>query len=506
MELEWYLKVADKEVGPLSAGQLKAMADRGQIKPGDPVRRGSDGRWVAAGAVKGLLPAEASSADAAPAPATPDGKKPDSPPARSPKKPVAQPAAPASGQLPVTQPVPARRDTASSSKRSSAGIQIDAGDDTLVSRYGGRRGAAAGEPKTKRRKNDRIVIALAVTLVGLIVVGGALVLSRTGAGGGGEKTEAEAGDARRDEKPTGEDGEEDREVIIPGLADYLGEPEPEASAEAEPESSADAWTDASTSSAECGDVRVKIAAAEVGRPRLIRRGSQRGARPKTEYLSLKLELFNNDQTKKLDYTSWNLTRTGVRLVDEHDNEYAMKSFAAQGLEIDGQVEGGKGSLYPQETTQDMLVFEKPAKRAERLRLELPAIAFGQSGSLKFEILASMIAVAEEPAQASSPAGAAPGERAPGREVPAISRAIAELDTKDGSATGDEPPAAAGEKPPEDGIPIPGVTGEESEGEEAGESFSDDPKFQKAYEELRRQQQKEEGQADEPRRGRRRRKP
>ena len=63
---------------------------------------------------------------------------------------------------------------------------------------------------------------------------------------------------------------------------------------------------------------------------------------------------------------------------------------------------------------------------------------------------------------------------------------------------------AKEQTAEGGIPIPGVTGEEGEGEEEGTSFADDPKLQKAYEELRSQQQ--EAGADEGRRERKRKKP
>lgn len=55
MATEWYLKLADRELGPFTADQLKAMAERGQIAPFDPVRRGEQGGWVAAGCVKGLL-------------------------------------------------------------------------------------------------------------------------------------------------------------------------------------------------------------------------------------------------------------------------------------------------------------------------------------------------------------------------------------------------------------------------------------------------------------------
>ena len=523
MEVEWYLKVADKEVGPLSARQLKAMADRGQITPGDPIRRGSEGRWDPAGRVKGLLPTGASSAGGAPAQPAPEvSRKAETPPVQPQARPVsqqrpgvvptAQPAGAAPGQIPRAQPVQAVRDTPGSAGRAAGGIQIDAGDDTLVSRYAGRRSATPAQPEKKHRRNHLIVVALAVTLVALIALAAALVLSRAGTGDRDEKPRAEASEVKIEEEAAVESEEENEEAVMQGLADYLGELSAETSSKAGPEPpTAQGWTDASTSSAECGDVTVKIAAAQLGRPRLIRRSTDRGARPKNDYLSLKLDLFNKSKTKKLDYTSWNVGRTGVRLVDEHGNEYAIKSFAGQGLEIDGQVEGGKGSLYPEEVTRDVLVFEKPAKRAERLRLELPAAAFGENDTLKFEIPVSMIAVAEEPGEDLGAGegselagrGAPQGEVSPGREVPAISRAIAEMDAEAGAAEGSDQRVAPGEaaegETADAPIAIPGVSGEADEDEEEGESFADDPKLQKAYEELRRQQQKEG--AAEGRRGR-----
>jgi hypothetical protein len=494
MELQWYLKVADKEVGPLSARQLKTMADRGQITPGDPIRKGSEGRWVPAGTVKGLLPAAPSPSSASPGGQASETKEPDAPSAPAQPQSVPQQQARA---VPVAQPV--------APAPASGGVHIDAGDDTLVSRYAGRRGGKPAHPKKRGRRDHVIVIALAVALVVLIAAGVGLMLWRSGPDESAAKPQAEAGEANVDEDAA--NASQTMQVDIPGLAEYLGEPSPEGTEAAEPEPTAsEKWTDASTSSAECGDVTVKIAAAEIGRPRLIGRSSQRAARPKTDYLTLTLELSNRHQTKKLEYTSWNVQRNGVSLVDEHANQYRMKSFANQGLEIDGQMEGGKGSLYPQESTQDMLVFEKPAQSAERLRLELPAGAFGGSGSLRFEIPASMIAVAEDPQEgevSQRAVGVKQGEVAPGREVPAISRAIAEIDSEGAPAQDAEDPNVTAEVPDE-GIPIPGVTGEEGEEEEEGPSMADDPEFQEAYEKLRRQQQEAGADEDRPKRKRRKR--
>ena len=488
MELEWYLKVADKEVGPLSARQLKAMAERGQITPGDPIRRGSEGRWVPAGTVKGLLTTPPSEAGASPSGQAQEAKKPEAPSAGPQPQSVPRRQ---SGALPVARPVAAARAPA------SGGVHIDAGDDTLVSRYAGRRSSKPTHPKKEPRRDKTIVVALTVTLVGLVAVGAGLMLWPRGSDDGTDKAQAEAGDADREAASQG--AEKKQEVFIPGLAEILGEPTPEGGEQAEPGLPASPkWTDASTSPAECGDVTVKIAAAEIGRPRLVGRSSPRAARPKTDYLTLALELSNRNETKKLEYTSWNLQRTGVSLVDEHGNQYRMKSFASQGLEIDGQVEGGKGALYPREVTKDVLIFEKPAKSAERLRLELPAAAFEGTGSLRFEIPVSMIAVAEEPAAGpggiGAQSGGEPGEVAPGREVPAISRAIAEMDAEGQSAT---------EETPEVAIPIPGVTGEEGE-EEEGTSLADDPKMQEAYQKFRRQQQEAAAEEKPPKRKRKKR--
>jgi hypothetical protein len=56
MAAEWFYKVADREIGPLAVPQLKAMAQRGSLRPEDLVRRGTEGKWLPAGRIKGLFP------------------------------------------------------------------------------------------------------------------------------------------------------------------------------------------------------------------------------------------------------------------------------------------------------------------------------------------------------------------------------------------------------------------------------------------------------------------
>ena len=186
--------------------------------------------------------------------------------------------------------------------------------------------------------------------------------------------------------------------------------------------------------------------------------------------ALKLELVSADPAKKREYTSWNRPDAGVRLVDNQENACATKSFAGRGLEIDGQLAGGKASLDGDRATSDVLLFEKPSPDATRLRLELPAAAFGEVGSVKFEIPMAMITVETDAEEKPEKIGAMSDERVATQE-PAMA------DEDDGGP-----------------IAIPGMTDEPSmdeedasmEDEDDGFSFSDDPKLQKAGDDLRRQ--------------------
>jgi len=474
MESEWYLKVADKEVGPLTPRQLKSMADRDQISPYDPVRLGIDGHWVPASSVRGLLPPAASGGkpDAEPKPGTEPkpatgGKPADAPTATLPgtalpgipmAQPVARPVAP-----PVARPVAAML-TPQASDASSPGLfAVEAGEDTLVSRYAGRHhGWTAGSHK--RRKQEALIVAGVMVLMALSAVSAAVMLLGKGATSTSRGPKP-ADNVSRDVEP------EHEEVVIPGLAEYLGEvgldgaDSPFGSAASgrprSESSAAGSWTDASTSSAECGDVSVKITSAEIDRPRLTSRSSGMAARATKDYLCVKLELGSRNQDKELEYRSWSVEGAGVTLVDDRGTRYPMKSFAPRGLEIDGQIEGGKVSLLPGQVTQEMLVFERPATGAARLRLQLPASAWGDEGSLKFEIPISMIAVADAP-QESGLGGASD---------------LAAEGTAEGRAA-PEPGTAQATQPVYDRgpIPIPGVTGEPSREAADDASSGDEPKL------------------------------
>jgi len=469
VEVEWFLKTGDKEVGPLSARQLKAMALKGKISKFDAVRRGSDGRWVPASSVKGLLPTGESSAESRQPDRTPVAPQTAPQPRTQPELlPAAEPPGPVTGTVPVAipiaQPVVSTPDASGAQPAPLGQFHIDTSADTPASRVADRRGGTLADSKTRRR-NNLIVVVVAVSVVVLGAVGAGVLLSRKGPGTASKDAHA----ASNEPSPQRREEREREPVVIRGLDEFLGEAGPKGTEEGESAAAASEWTDASTSSIECGDVTVKIASARIGRPRLIRGSSGPVGRPKSDCLWLTLELRNTNQTKKFEYTSWNVGQKGVRLVDDHGKEYPVKSFANQGLEIEGQVEGGRASLSSEEATEDVLLFERPAKSAKSLRLELPSAAFGETGNLKFEIPVAMIA---RPAESE--------EQLKHGEPSKLAHA-------------DVPPEAAKDRHAGEGadggpIAIPGVSYEANDDDAF--SFADDPKLQKAREELRRQRAEE----------------
>jgi hypothetical protein len=425
---EWYLKLEDEELGPLTGGELKAMAREGKISPYTPVRRGEGADWVPANRVRGLLPETGSPERKAGAPirrAKPLEEPPgDVPSAEFPK---VTPGAEAPGPSPSGQ----------------------SGSDT----------------PDPRPRLVRLALFVMVAVVVLSAIGTAIFLWKS------EKEltigavfffRQEKKDAAADGTPA-QEGSEPPEIVVEGLAEFLGRPEPQVEASPEP-SDAGEWTDASKSAIERGNVSVKIASARVARPKLVQRASDRTARPRRLYLVIRLELCNNDQTKGREYQSWSVLGDDVRLVDDRDNAYAMKSFLSQGFEIDGQPADGKMVLEPEVVASDLLLFERPTGDASPLRLELPAGALGEEGSLKFEIPVSMFAKAAKPADKA--AGAEPDEL---------------------SADAEEAMAAMEEGGP---IAIPGLPLEDEDDDEDDFSFADDPKLQKARRDLRRQSQRD----------------
>ncbi len=55
MASEWFVQVRGTEVGPLGAGELRQLARQRRFATTDLVRKGKDGRWIAAAEIEGLF-------------------------------------------------------------------------------------------------------------------------------------------------------------------------------------------------------------------------------------------------------------------------------------------------------------------------------------------------------------------------------------------------------------------------------------------------------------------
>lgn len=177
----WYCKIADQEVGPLSADQLRALASQGRISPNDPIRREGMDSWAPAGSVKGLFPPSNSATNAAAKP-LPRAKPLVAKPLRA-SQPSAQPQGPKAP--PTARPVLSMKSQATTPAAIPV-AQPPGGlnqfsivtDDT---RPLGARGQTGGPTKIAGKKNRRRTMLLAaagaVLAVGLAVGGVALHLS-----------------------------------------------------------------------------------------------------------------------------------------------------------------------------------------------------------------------------------------------------------------------------------------------------------------------------------------
>lgn len=56
MNAQWYYMLGDKKLGPVTAGQLKQLAQTGQLQPTDHVWKEGMASWLPAEKVKGLFP------------------------------------------------------------------------------------------------------------------------------------------------------------------------------------------------------------------------------------------------------------------------------------------------------------------------------------------------------------------------------------------------------------------------------------------------------------------
>jgi hypothetical protein len=133
-------------------------------------------------------------------------------------------------------------------------------------------------------------------------------------------------------------------------------------------------------------VQVRITTFSVGKvPLKTITGNSRSEDP---LLMIRLELLNNNPTKKVEYSSWagrsvSFDRDFATLKDNFDNRYKRIYFRTGSHPV-GSVERSE-SIYPNKSITDVLVFEVPLDTATHLDLELPAKNFGGEGMILFRI-------------------------------------------------------------------------------------------------------------------------
>ena len=150
------------------------------------------------------------------------------------------------------------------------------------------------------------------------------------------------------------------------------------------------WTPASRSM-KVGDITVSIVSVEVGKVPLLDMFGDEG-RSAEALLMITVSIRNNSETKKIEYQTWNgrsfeFGNDFAVLRDENENLYKRISFGSSKMK--GAVKD-VASLYPGDTATDILAYEAPVGAAKKLLLALPAKSVGGSGTIRYEIPASMI--------------------------------------------------------------------------------------------------------------------
>lgn len=406
MTKEWYCRINGIPYGPFAADELRQLAVQGRIQPDSEVRYKAEGVWFKAEALSDLFPSDA----AAPSPALPTSQS-QQPPQRRPGAKLAAPA-PA---------MPARSPLARAMDEDPELLE------SLVSSETSSHASERAWSKRHRKKPDNSILFVIVPVCIAILIGGVLFLTmRQGSdtGPGAERLDemlarraqaekaaskgAEPMVAPQPEKPAKVDWAKEFDVSdSPKPTSAKPEPKSEEKSQSKPASKPDVkprpddnkWYDASKEGAWCGDATVKVVLAEVAPPKVISQHSGAEGRGKEIMLLLTLEIRSNVQDRSLQYTSWSVGGRDfetLKLTDNLSRPYLPKfKKAFVGYTLDGQLK--KATIAAGEAIEDVLAFQQPRlePKVKFLRLELPAVAFGEKGTVRIEIPVSMIKVKQE---------------------------------------------------------------------------------------------------------------
>lgn len=151
------------------------------------------------------------------------------------------------------------------------------------------------------------------------------------------------------------------------------------------------WADASKSAVNQGEVCLAVNTVRVEAPALLKNGQK--MQSKAKKLVIRLQLVCMTTQREISFESWGMapkrggTHAPVLTGDTSKRKYPLAVFASDTSVVDQEA---KPSLYPKLYADDVLVFEPPTGGLEDMSLELPASAFGASGSLRLFIPAAMI--------------------------------------------------------------------------------------------------------------------
>ncbi|MBR0193465.1 MAG: DUF4339 domain-containing protein [Thermoguttaceae bacterium] len=403
MAVQWYYKMAGKEIGPFTSQELKQLADEKRITPNDPVRRDTDKDWTLAKNVKGLFPAASAIPMGVAVPVPPKDPPMAVPPVKDP--PVVVPTA---KKIP-TPPLPK---TVQPKKEEPEEETFDFGFDSSVS-HGAKTGKAAAvkrpaakggakaahkkgaadegeetekKPLTKKEIQKRNFMIIAGATGGVIVLAILILIIMSfkssskpevaqddSAAAEEVLSEETDGTSADDEKPDDETRSEEKDGDEISDEDVKAAEESGIPAEYAEEGYKTPYVDGKWQSCTFGSAKVfirKIKNAKLSDMNPNTRSPKKDA----EYCFIKIEVENvNSEGILLDVPGWGAKgAAGVKLF-AGKNQYKTQRFEVPGqADKDMQVDVG-------EKFTDVLIFNTPKlESVEALQLELPPLAQGDS--------------------------------------------------------------------------------------------------------------------------------
>jgi hypothetical protein len=401
---QWFCDIAGREIGPLSPEQFRAMAAKGQILPSDCVRRGVEGTWVLARQVKGLFP----------------------PPAESSSHVSPLPLGEGQGVRATGRAMPPPSPFANAEATAEKGFETPSDmfppepdtDAPGAFSFAAESASSVAEPPTRNIAEDLVLSRIRrrqqqdrkKMMIGLVLLGAAALMAVSlllALRSGDQQTDGPGPPADKAEAPRPEKAAVKADDKSPEKSTEAGgKPVTEAPDKLTAKAAAVAnWVDASQSPATVGDILVKIA--------MIAKTPSRSGKTDEERLLIGIEVRNTGATRKVDFSGWasdGIAR-GARLTDNFGNVYKpvpVGRLAVAGSRL-------PLSIYPNKTGREVLAFEPPIAKAEFLRLELSAVAFGKDDVVRLTIPAKMIA---ERSDLIEPKGAKPSASGDAAKKPA----------------------------------------------------------------------------------------